>query len=206
LLHHQRVSVRMSTDGKGFLRPCSNNGRFALISVGLNGRGGARKRSFVNANANGKYRPIAVITRVLNNALMTRQMDLDGLEAARQMAALSPETQRRFEKAVDRAWSGSSQVTQGFRAIGVALGSKREPVSSANKRKLFAFAEQLLNHGSSEVMNAIATGMLERIWTAAQTGCFDFREVDPYLGPEARRYLVAWDDFNKTKTAGLSRK
>ena len=30
--------------------------------------------------------------------------------------------------------------------------------------------------------------------------------VDPFLGPGARRYLVAWDDFNKTKTEGLTRK
>ena len=86
------------------------------------------------------------------------------------------------------------------------MGSKREPVSSANKKRLFAFAEQLLNHGTSEVMNAVATCMLEQIWTAAQTGGFDFSEVDPYLGPEARRYLVAWDDFNKTRTEGLRRK
>ena len=55
-------------------------------------------------------------------------------------------------------------------------------------------------------MNAVATCMLEQIWTAAQNGGFDFSEVDPYLGPEARRYLVAWDDFNKTKTEGLRRR
>lgn len=99
----------------------------------------------------------------------------------------------------------SLQVTQAFRAIGVALGSKREPVSSANKKRLFAFTEQLLNHGTSDVMNAVATCMLEQIWTAAQTGGSAFSEVDPYLGPEARRYLIAWDDFNKTRTEDLRR-
>ena len=137
---------------------------------------------------------------------MTRRLDLDGIEAARRMAALSPETRRRFDEIMSLRFSGPSQVTHAFHAIGVAIGSKREPVSSANKKKLFDFAEQLLIHGSDEVMNAVATCMLEQIWTAAQTGGFDFSEVDPFLGPEARRYLVAWDDFNETKTDGLRRK
>ena len=139
-------------------------------------------------------------------SLMTKRLDLDGIEAARRMASLSPETQRRFDTCMSHGWSGREQVTQAFHAIGVAIGSKREPISSANKKQLFAFVEQLLNHGSEEVMNAVATCMLEQIWTAAQTSGFDFSEVDPYLGPEARRYLVAWDDFNKTKTAGLRRR
>jgi hypothetical protein len=135
-----------------------------------------------------------------------RQWDLDGVEAARGMAALSPQTQRRFDECMSLGWSAPEQVTQAFRAIGVALGSKREPISSANKKKLFAFAEQLLNRGSEEVMNAVATCMLEQLWTAAHTGGFDFSEVDPHLGPKARHYLVAWDAFHRTQTKGLRRK
>jgi len=135
-----------------------------------------------------------------------KRLDLGGIEAARRMAALSPETQRRFDKCMSLGWSGPEQATQAFHAIGVAIASKRQPISSANKKRLFAFTEQLLKHGSEEVMNAVATSMLEQIWTAAQTGGFDFSEIDPYLGPEARRYLVAWDDFTKTQTQGLRRK
>ncbi len=139
---------------------------------------------------------------------MTKLVDLDGLEAARRMAALSPETQSRFDERMSRDWDSREreQVTEAFRAVGAAIGSKRQPVSSANKKRLFAFAEQLLNQGSSDVMNAVATCMVEQIWTAAQSGGFDFNEVDPYLGPETWRYLVAWDDFNKSKTEGLRRK
>lgn len=136
---------------------------------------------------------------------MDKQLDLDGLEAARLMAALSPETQRRFDKCVSLGWSGLEQATQAFRAIGVAIGSKRERISEPNKKKLFSFVEQLLKRGSPEVANAVATCLLEQIWTAAQTGGFDFGDIDPYIGSEARGYLVAWDDFNKTKTEGLTR-
>ena len=122
------------------------------------------------------------------------------------MAALSPQTQKRFDQCIALGWSGPEQVTQAFRAIGVAIGSKREPVSDSHKKKLVAFVEQLLKHGASDVSNAVATDLLEQIWTAAQTGGFDFSEVASYLGPEARRYLIAWDAFNKTKTQGLRRK
>lgn len=122
------------------------------------------------------------------------------------MAALSPETQRRFDECMALGWDGPEQATQAFHAIGAAIGSKREPVSDANKKKLFAFAEQLLTSGSGEVANDVATCLLEQIWTAAHGGGFDFSAIDPYLGPETRGYLVAWDDFNKTKTEGLSRK
>lgn len=137
---------------------------------------------------------------------MGNQIDLDGIEAARRLAALSPETQRRFDACASAGWTGLEQVTQAFRAVGVAVGSRRAPVSGANKKKLFAFAEQLLKHGSPEVSNAVATAFLEQIWTAAQTGGFDFSDVDPYLGGETRRYLASLDDFHKTKTAGLQRK
>ena len=137
---------------------------------------------------------------------MAKQIDLEGLEAARVFAALSPETQRRFDKATWGAVDDPALIANAFRAIGVAVGSKRQPVSSGNKKKLFAFAEQLLKDGSPEVANAVATCFLEQVWRAAQNGGFDFSDVDNYLGAESRRYLLAWDEFNKTKTAGLRRK
>lgn len=136
---------------------------------------------------------------------MTQLAHLDVIEAARQLAALSPETHSAFVESMARSWMGAEQPAQIFRAIGTALARKRAPVLEANKRKVFAFAEQLLNQGSDEVANAVATGMLETIWKASRDSGFDFSCIDPYLGPEARRYLIAWDDFNKTKTAGLRR-
>lgn len=150
--------------------------------------------------------PLRTFGNVLIVSAMEHLSDLDGIEAARRLAALSPETQRRFDESMSIVFTSPERATQAFTAIGTAIGSKREPISSANKKRLFDFAEQLLNHGSGDVMNAVATCMLEQIWNAARNGGFDFSEVDPYLGPEARAYLVAWDDFNKTKTPRLRRK
>ena len=58
--------------------------------------------------------------------------------------------------------------------------------------------------GIVEIYDAQQLGNSSRI--GVDTGGFDFGAVDPYLGPEARRYLLAWDDFNKTTTEGLTRK
>lgn len=109
---------------------------------------------------------------------MPKQMDLVGIEAARVMAALSPETQRRFDKATWRAADDPALVANAFAAIGVAVGSKRQPIANPNKKKLFQFAEQLLKEGSHEVANAVATCFLEQVWQAAQNGGFDFSDVD----------------------------
>lgn len=136
---------------------------------------------------------------------MTQLAHLDGIEAARQLAALSPETQSAFDESMALGWSAVEQPSQVFRAIGATLARKRAPVSDANKKKLFAFAEELLKQGSGKVMDAVATCMLEAIWTASRESGFDFSLVDPYLGPEARRYLTAWDDFARTQTKGLTR-
>lgn len=129
---------------------------------------------------------------------------LNGLEAARQIAALSPETRARFDECMAQGWTGREQTTQAFRAIGSAIASKRQPIAETGKRKLFTFAEQLLKRGSPDVSNAVATGMLETIWTASQDSGFDLASLDPYLGPQARRYLTAWNDFNKTSLKGWS--
>ncbi|WP_152569412.1 MULTISPECIES: hypothetical protein [Sphingomonas] len=54
---------------------------------------------------------------------MAKQIDLEGIEAARMMAALSSETKRRFDKATWRLTRHSHDVAPtAFNAIGVAIG------------------------------------------------------------------------------------
>ena len=136
---------------------------------------------------------------------MTSAAELKGLDAARALAALSPETKAALERSVAMESSQRLRVSAAFHAIGAAIGSKRSPVADSDKKKLFAFAEELLTKGTPEVSNAIATCLLEQVWTAARESGFDFATVDPYLGRESRNYLIAWDDFQKTKTKGLTR-
>lgn len=137
---------------------------------------------------------------------MAKQIDLEGIEAARVMAALAPETQRRFDKATWRLTGHPNDVAHtAFTAIGVAVGSSRQPVSSSDKKKLFAFAEQLIRDGSQDLAFSVANGFLVAVWQAAHNGGFDFSDVDTFLGPESRRYLTWWDDAQSTRTPGFRR-
>ncbi|WP_344705850.1 hypothetical protein [Sphingomonas swuensis] len=137
---------------------------------------------------------------------MAKQIDLEGIEAARVMAALSPETQRRFDKATWRLTGHPNDVAHAaFSAIGVAVGSSRQPVRSSDKKKLFTFAEQLIRDGSQDLVFSVANGFLVAVWQAAQNGGLDFGDVDDFLGPESRRYLTWWDDTQRTRTPGLRR-
>jgi hypothetical protein len=112
------------------------------------------------------FHPLRTSTHTSIALSMTNEHYIDGLE-----------TQRRYDECIALGWSRHEQVSQAFRAIGAAVGSKHQPVSDASKRKLFSLAEQLLKNGSSEVSNAVATCFLDQIYEAAQTGGFDFREV-----------------------------
>lgn len=134
------------------------------------------------------------------------QIDLTPLEAARQMAALSPETQEGFDRSIALQFEGPEEATQAFRAIGSAIAARRRPVSEENKKRIFALTEALLLQGLPATQNAVATCMLDQIWMAADGSGFDFSAIDVHLGPEARAYLLARDALRKKTSPGLSRR
>ena len=133
---------------------------------------------------------------------MTSLGDLSTIEAAERLAGFSPRTARALG-AWRVGWDGRETPYGAFRAIGAAVASKRHPLPPHEAKGLLAFAERLLKQGSGDVQNMVATCMLEEIWLAARQSGFDFSLVGPYLGPESRRYLLAWDKFNKTTSPGL---
>jgi hypothetical protein len=137
---------------------------------------------------------------------MNGDIDQQALDAARRMAALSPETQAAFERSLTLCGTKREQVYWAFRAVGRAIGSKRKPVSDINLKRIFDMANILLDQKPRFIANCVATCMLDEIRRASLTGGFDFSGVDPYIGPKARWYLLERDDFHKTTTVGLSRR
>jgi len=135
---------------------------------------------------------------------MTDVGGLTPIEAAGRLASLSPRTAVALDRWKAQRWDEGEPAYGAFRAIGSAIASKRAPPSAAGMKALFAFADRLLTQGSGDVSNMIATGLLEQICTAAHESGFDFSTVDRHLGPEARRYLLAWDKFNDRKMPGLA--
>ena len=95
------------------------------------------------------------------------------------------------------------RINAAFRQIGRAIASKRNPIADKDLKRLFAEIERLLLSGDEHVSNAVGTDLLEEIWRATHHSGFDFSTVSPHLGGEARRYLLRWDDFNRTTTPGL---
>jgi hypothetical protein len=133
-------------------------------------------------------------------------IDLDAFEAARRMAAMSPETQGVFDDRMSCGWEGRERYIQGFDAIGSAVVSKKRPVSDSKKKLILAFAEQLLRNGSSQVSHAVATYFFGRLWTAAHGSGFDFSTIACHLGERSRAEVLALDDRHSTRTDGLRAK
>lgn len=117
---------------------------------------------------------------------------LRGLEAAGRLAALAPQTQARMTMWNHDGLPPGLWVPSAFQEIGRAIGSKRQPIDERCLARLFAEIERLLHSPDGAIANAVATDLLEAVSTAACESGFDFSRVDPHLGHEARRYLVAW--------------
>ena len=131
---------------------------------------------------------------------------LRGLEAASRLAALSPQTQARLEVWDRAGLPVGLWVPSAFIQIGRAIASKRQPVSDRDLARLFTEIERLMHSTDGVIANAVATDLLEAVSTGALESGFDFSRVDPHLGRESRRYLLAWDDFLGQKTPGLTRR
>ena len=138
------------------------------------------------------------------------RMDLEtaarGLKAAGQLAGLSPQTQARMTEWDPDSVAPALWANAAFRQIGRAIASKRHPVSEKDLKLLFAEIDRLLRSTDEHVSNAVATDLLEEIWSATHHSGFDFSTVNQHLGSEARRYLLRWDEFNRTSTPGLRAK
>ncbi|SER25954.1 DUF7674 family protein [Actinokineospora terrae] len=66
-------------------------------------------------------------------------------------------------------------------------------------RKAFRLVEQTLKDGDEEERSAAATGFLEAVLNAWDTG-FDLRSIWPYVGPESRKYCLWWNEFTGVPT------
>ena len=139
-------------------------------------------------------------------ALMDVESAARGLVAAGQLARLSAQTQARMTEWDPDSVEPSLWANAAFRQIGRAIASKRNPIADKDLKRLFAEIERLLRSADENVSNAVATDLLEEIWRATHHSGFDFSTVNQHLGGEARRYLLRWDEFNRTTTPGLKAK
>ena len=87
--------------------------------------------------------------------------------------------------------------------VGRSIAQNIAEISDEDKRVIFELVDELLLKGNEAVKDSVATGLLEALLGLASDGKFDFSEIAPFLGSEAKRYCIAWDRFTGCKTAGL---
>ena len=90
-----------------------------------------------------------------------------------------------------------------FSAFGRALCCDIEHLTPSQLKTSWETVEDLAISGSSEVRNAVATGLIEAVLSESSSGRFNVASVIPLLGPATRAYCKAWDEFTGCKTEGL---
>lgn len=93
-----------------------------------------------------------------------------------------------------------------FRALTIFTKNLIKNKKSKDIKKLMEIAEILLEHGSVDVQNAVATCYIENLVNAASNDegkIVKYETFVPYLGPKAKEYCRAWDEFTGCKTPGV---
>ena len=73
----------------------------------------------------------------------------------------------------------------------------------ANMVSILQLIEDLMQNGTEDVKNAVATGFWEAILAEASAGRFDFRSIIRQAGSASLDYCRAWDGFTGVRTPGL---
>jgi hypothetical protein len=86
--------------------------------------------------------------------------------------------------------------------LGGILGASAGTVGDEDLQRVAEVLETLLNDGTEEVKNGVATGLLEALISSSYSEPTAVHLLKR-LGPEAKKYCRAWDEFTGGKTPGL---
>jgi hypothetical protein len=134
---------------------------------------------------------------------MSQIQSVDMGDAIRRMATTSPVLATVLQ--VMRAeWAPDDPPnTLLFSAFGRTLCCEIKSLTPSQLKASWKAVEDLAVNGSSEVQNAVKTGLIEAVLSESSSGRFNVASVTQLLGPSTRAYCKAWDDFTGCKTEGL---
>ncbi|MET8229904.1 hypothetical protein ABZS77_04395 [Micromonospora sp. NPDC005298] len=69
-----------------------------------------------------------------------------------------------------------------------------QDLTPQQRRNVLHLVDEVLGSGDQHEADAVATGFLESLMTAADAG-FDLRQIWSDLGPRSQAYCRAWDAF-----------
>jgi len=124
------------------------------------------------------------------------------IEKAYKLLTSSHETLKiKFDEEVEDWRPDKPPPTTMMSCLAEVLLSQESDFTDDQYQSIFLLVEELLLNYDDEVKNAVATGLLETLVNASNQQIpskFTF-----FIGDEAKKYCIAWDDFTGIKTLGL---
>jgi len=97
----------------------------------------------------------------------------------------------------------SPPTTLVFSSLGRSICRSIESDPDEEKILLWSTVENLMERGDEAVKNALATGLLEAVLSAASGG-LSITSITRRFGPTTMAYCRAWDEFTGCTTDGIS--
>jgi hypothetical protein len=102
-----------------------------------------------------------------------------------------------------RRWGEDPGIGLDVAAFSRFVLKRLQDAGSVEAQRIFDLIEELATRGDEAVQTAATTQCLENLVNHIGAGRLKPEAVVPYLGPESRRYCIAWDDFTGVATPGL---
>ena len=119
-----------------------------------------------------------------------------------QLSACSPVMRVELKKLADEWEPEVAPATVTFGALGTSLSAEILRVDTCALECICHVIEQALSEGSESAKNAVATGLLEAVLSAADSNPETARFLK-MLGPLSRKYCQDWDGFCGCHTPGV---
>ena len=97
----------------------------------------------------------------------------------------------------------SPPTTLVFASLGRSICRGIECDSDEKNAQLWSTVEKAMDKGDEAVKNALATGLLEAVLSAASGG-LSITSITRHFGPTTMAYCRAWDEFTGCTTDGIS--
>ena len=121
------------------------------------------------------------------------------IEILKKLFNLFPPFEKFFEDEIDKLWGEDLGIHMNMSSFSNYIIDLIANDSQKNHQKeielTFIFMEQLMNEGSEEVQEAVATCFLENLLNAVSWETIPASSFVPLLGPESKKHCKAWDEF-----------
>lgn len=126
-------------------------------------------------------------------------------DGAHSLVDVAPFLRREFEFLVAEWAPEEVPPTIVFMSFADTFAAQATLLSDAELASLWAGIERCLAEGNEMLCDAVATGFLECVLNKVNLlSVEDWNRTTSLLGPETRKYCLAWDGFTGVRTPGIT--